>query len=464
MIPMRTKGTAAVLSKNDIIELKITALSSEGNGIGHSQDGMTVFTPLTAIGDTALVRIVKVKKNYAFGRLEKVINPSSIRTVDNCAAFRQCGGCVLRHIDYQSELEAKTLRVYDAIKRIGGIDMPPQPILSGPDERYRNKAQYPISQTYETGFFATHSHRIIPCDDCLLQPEIFEKISKTVMLWARLNKISIYNEATNKGLLRHLYLRIGQKTDEILVVLVINGEHLPHSESLIKSLLELLGERLKSLQININRADTNVILGEKCAVLYGSDYINDILCGVRVRISPLSFYQVNRNMAEKIYKMAAEYAAPHGKKILDLYCGAGTIGLSMASEAQSIIGVEIVPQAIEDAKFNAKQNGIKNARFICADAAEAAIKLKLEGIAPDTVILDPPRKGCSEELLETVCNGFAPERIVYVSCDPATLARDIAYLSTHGYTLNEYTPADLFPRTAHCECVALLERHSDINS
>ena len=239
---------------------------------------------------------------------------------------------------------------------------------------------------------------------------------------------------------------------------VINGESLPFSDELIDSLKRVCGDSLKSVQININKKDTNVILGEKCIVLYGQSYITDILCGVRVRISPLSFYQVNRDMAELLYQKAAEYAKPQNKNILDLYCGAGTIGLSMAEKANTIIGVEIVPQAVEDAKINAEQNGMKNARFICADAALAAEKLAQEGTKTDVVIVDPPRKGCSEELIKTIANGFTPERVVYVSCDPATLARDIKIFGDMGYELREYTPADLFPRTSHVETVALLYR------
>ena len=445
------------MQKNDEIILSITDITSEGSGIGR-YNGMAVFVPLTAVGDTAKVKILKVKKTYAYGKLLELITPSDDRCTPDCEVFSKCGGCVFRHIGYDAELRLKTSKVYEAVKRIGGVDMMPQKILFSNTLNYRNKAQYPVSIDGKVGFYAFHSHRIITCNNCLLQPQIFTDILKVTEEWIEKNSISIYDENCNKGLLRHIYLRIGEKTGEIMFTAVINGENLPFSEELIIILKEVCGDSLKSVQININKKDTNVILGEKCVVLYGQSYITDILCGVRVRISPLSFYQVNRDMAERLYEKAADYAEPDGKNILDLYCGAGTIGLSMAEKAKNIIGVEIVPQAVEDAKINAEQNGIKNARFICADAADAAAQLAREKVNCDVVIVDPPRKGCSEELIKTIAHDFSPERVVYVSCDPATLARDIKIFGESGYELKEYTPADLFPRTSHVETVALLSR------
>lgn len=443
------------LKKNDIIKLEITGISSDGVGIGRAENGMAVFTPLTAIGDIASVRIVKVSKKLAFGRLEEILSPSPNRIFTDCPVFNKCGGCSMRHILYEKELEIKSNRVYEDMRRIGKTDIPPQPILYGAPDRYRNKAQFPVSPDGGVGFFARRSHRIIPCSDCLLQPEIFAKAAQTVSQWIRENNISIYDETKHSGLLRHLYLRVAAATGEVMAVLVINGNSLPCSDVLVERLKETLGNSLKSVQLNINRADTNVILGNKCVTLYGGEHITDILCGIKVNISALSFYQVNRTMAELLYKKAACYAQPDGAEILDLYCGTGTIGLSMAARAKSVIGVEIVEAAINDARENAKINNIKNARFICADAAQAAKRLKAEKIKPDVVVLDPPRKGCSDELLNTVCNGFSPKRIVYISCDPATLARDTSVLSANGYTLREYTPADLFPRTSHVETAAL---------
>ena len=286
-------------------------------------------------------------------------------------------------------------------------------------------------------------------------------MAKETTDWIRENNISIYDESQNKGLLRHIYIRIAEKTGEIMFAAVINGNKLPHSEKIVEKLKAVCGENLKSVQININKEDTNVILGEKCEVIYGEKYITDILCGVKVRLSPLSFYQVNRDMAEKLYEKACEYARPEGKNILDLYCGAGTIGLSMAKKAKSIIGVEVVPEAIEDAKVNAQNNQIENARFICSDATAAAQILAKEGIKPDTVIVDPPRKGCTEELIKTIAHEFTPQSVVYVSCDPATLARDLKIFKENGYELVEYTPCDLFPRTSHVETVACLTRRLD---
>ena len=444
--------------KNDEIMISITDVTSEGSGIGK-YNGMAVFVPCTAVGDIVKVKILKVKKTYAYGKLLEVVTPSCDRADDVCLNFFKCGGCTYRHITYAAEQIIKQNKVYECIKRIGGINMPPKPIISGEADRYRNKAQYPVSSEGRVGFFAFHSHRVISCDDCLIQPQIFTDMVRAAEEWISECKIPVYDEASHKGLLRHIYIRLAKATGEIMFTAVVNGENLPYADFILGKLKEICGENLKSLQININKSRTNVILGDECRVIYGEKYITDILCGVKVRLSPLSFYQVNRDMAERLYEKAAEYAAPDGKNILDLYCGAGTIGLSMANRAKSVIGVEIVPQAVEDAKFNAKNNGIINARFICADATSAAELLAKEGIFPDTVIVDPPRKGCSQELINTITDKFRPERVVYVSCDPATLARDLKLFSKGGYLLKEYTPVDMFPRTSHVEVVTCLSRN-----
>lgn len=450
------------MKKNDEIILEIDGYASTGSGVGHF-DGMAVFVPLTAKGDTVRVKILKVKKAYAYGKAVEIINAAIARANPDCEVFSRCGGCVYRHISYAAECEIKQDKVYNSIKRIGGIDMKPRGIIGAKNVYgYRNKAQYPISENGNVGFFGTHSHRVIENENCLLQPEIFANICTVITKWIKENNISIYNEKTHTGLVRHIYLRQAAKTSELMAVLVINGDTVPNPDVLVNRLKNLLGENLKSVQLNINKKDTNVILGDKCVLLFGDTYITDILCGVKVRISPLSFYQVNRDMAEVLYEKAAEYAETKGKTVLDLYCGAGTIGLSMAKTAKKIIGAEIIPDAVRDAKINAEINGINNAEFICADAAAAAKQLAERGEKPDVVIVDPPRKGCDEELLNTIANDFSPERIVYVSCDSSTLARDIAVLSKLGYKLAEYTPVDLFPRTAHVECAALLRR-IDIN-
>ena len=445
------------MQKNEEYVLEIVDVTAEGSGVGRAE-GMAVFVPLTAVGDRAKVKILKTKKTYAYGKLLSLERPSKSRIDNDCPYFNQCGGCVYRHISYEAEKALKENKVYENIKRIGGVDMKPQFIITDEPDRYRNKAQYPVSSEYSAGFYAFHSHRIIPCEDCLLQPGIFAKITESVCLWAKQNDISIYDEIIHKGFLRHIYIRKAQVTGEIMVCLVINGEILPESGELIDRLVELCGDDLKSVQINVNKKDTNVILGNKCKTIYGDDYITDVLCGVKIRLSPLSFYQVNHTMAQKLYEKAKDYAKPAGKNVIDLYCGAGTIGLSMASDAKSIIGVEIIPEAIEDAKHNAKINGIENARFICADATAAAEQLAKDGITADTVVVDPPRKGCSEEVIKTIANSFCPETVVYVSCDSATLARDIKIFADNGYQLKEYTPCDLFPRTSHVETVALLRR------
>lgn len=444
------------MNKNDEIKIEITGMTSEGNGVGR-YNGMAVFTPLTALGDVALVKIVKKEKNFAYGKLLKLIKPSPDRCEDGCVCYSMCGGCSFRHINYEAECKIKSNMVRDALSRIGGIDVPLSPIMYGKSEKYRNKAQYPISPDGKTGFFAARSHRIIPCDGCALQPDEFSVVTKAVELFIKQYGVSVYNSQTGKGLLRHIYIRSSAAGD-IMAVLVINGENLPHGDALCDILRSVLGERLKSFMININRERTNVILGNRCKTLYGDGYITDTLCGVRLRVSPLSFCQVNHDMAQRLYEKVAEYADVEGKTVIDLYCGTGAIGLTLAKKAKSVIGVEIVPQAVEDAKVNAAENGITNARFICADAAAAAEQLRREGVRADTVIVDPPRKGCDRELLETVANFFKPETLVYVSCNPATLARDCKILSKLGYSAVAVTPADLFPRTAHVETVCLLKR------
>lgn len=446
------------MQKNEIYEIEITGTATDGSGIGRAA-GVVVFVPNAAEGDRAKVKILKVLKNRAYGKIEELAEPSESRYECDCEVFERCGGCVFRHITYDAEKQIKARRVADAVKRIGKVDMEPQPILASNNRgRYRNKAQYPVGAGGEAGFYALHSHRIIECSDCLLQPKEFAGILECVKCWMARNKIPGYDESTGRGLIRHIYIRKGFATGDIMVVLVINGKNLPYADELVALLKGKLGDLLKCVEYNINTADTNVIMGEKSVTLYGDGHIEDILCGVRVRISAHSFYQVNRDMAERLYQKAAEYAQPEGKTLLDLYCGAGTIGLSMADRAERVIGVEIVPQAVENARTNAALNGFDNAEFICSDAASAAKKLAERGVGVDVVILDPPRKGCSAELMKTVAEDFSPERIVYVSCDPATLARDINILTGLGYVLREYTPADLFPGTAHVETVALLTR------
>ena len=453
------------MKKNDDIILDITSLSGQGVGIGRV-DGMAVFVDNTAVGDRVEAHIIKVKKNYSVGKLSKIIFPSESRKEVDCPVFSRCGGCAFRHIHYKNELEIKSAGVYDAMKRIGSLDVKPKEILPAPIEvGYRNKAQYPVS-TDENGlyygFYARHSHRVIRSEGCKLQPPIFEKTMKLIKIWADKNGVSAYDETKREGILRHILLRYGEKTGELMVVAVINADSLPFAEDLTEILREGLGENLASLQYNVNKEDTNVILGEKTVKVFGNDYITDEICGVKVRISAASFYQVNRAAAEVLYKKAAAYIEKEDKVILDLFCGIGTVGLSVLNlcgrEGRTLVGVEIVPAAIENAKQNALLGGVQNARFILGDATAAAEKLSRENIVPDTVIVDPPRKGCDEKLLKIIAYDFAPKKLIYISCDPATLARDSKILSENGYELKEYSPVDLFPGTAHIETVALFEQ------
>lgn len=449
--------------KNDIINLTITSMTSQGSGVGKTDDGMVIFVPHSAVGDELKVRILKNKKSYAYGKIEEIISPSPSRKEVDCPQFFKCGGCSYRHIDYNSELEIKFNRVKDALERIGGFEnIKINPVVSNEStDRYRNKAQLPctiINDKFSFGFFANHTHRIVPCEDCLLQPELFKKAMDVTAEFMEETHQLPYDEKTGKGKLRHLYIRYGEATDELMVCYVVNGNGLKQEDLLVKMLKNAL-PNLKSVVINSNKENTNVILGKENRVIYGEDYITDILCGLKFKISPHSFYQVNRAQAEKLYTIGKEYAQLKGGEVLlDLYCGTGTIGLTMADKCKTLIGVEIVPQAIEDAKINAELNGVENARFICGDAGFGAKMLRDENITPDVVIIDPPRKGCSQELIETVCK-MAPKRIVYISCDPETLARDLKIFA-QDYEIKKVTPVDLFSRTPHVETVVQLIRIS----
>lgn len=448
------------LTKNQDIILNITGITTEGSGVGH-YDGIAVFVPNTAVGDEIECHIIKTKKTYAIGKIKSILKASTDRIIPDCPVFSKCGGCAFRHIEYAAECDMKKQRVADAFSRIGHMDITPESMIkSASTNRYRNKAQYPVR--YENGklsigFFAPNSHRVIDCRDCMLQPKEFARILTIFEKWITKNSITVYNETTHKGLLRHIYIRKAFITNQIMVCAVINGHNLPKKDDLIISLIKECNN-IVSIAVNENTNDSNVILGKKCSIIWGSEYIEDVLCGVKVRISPLSFYQVNREQAELLYKKAAEYAAvTETDTLLDLYCGAGTIGLSMAKKVKSLIGVEIIPEAVEDAKINAEINGITNAEFICGDAPEAAKILKNRGIKPDVIIIDPPRKGCAPELLQTIVE-MNPDRLIYVSCDPATLARDCAILKDKGYETNKATAVDMFPRTSHVETVCLLSR------
>lgn len=445
--------------KNDVVTIEITGMTSEGAGVGR-HDGAAVFVRNSAVGDIIEAVIIKVTKNYSVGKLLRVITPSDKRIDNDCTSYPRCGGCVYRHISYAEECRIKRERVADCLRRIGGIDIHVDECEYGAEREYRNKAQYPVgldNGRLSIGFFAPHSHRIVDCRDCALQPREFAQIIHAAQRFILDYGITVYDESTKRGLLRHIYIRKAEATDEFMVCMVINGDELPHADAFVSLMRDTLGDRLATVVININKRDTNVILSDKCVPIYGDGYITDVLCGVRLRLNVLSFYQVNRAMATKLYEKAAQLAG-EGKLLLDLYCGAGSIGLSMADKFESVIGVEIIPEAIEDAEFNAASNGISNARFICGDALEAARMLDNEGIFPDTVVVDPPRKGLASDLPRLIAQRFSPERIVYVSCDPATLARDLAEFKVNGYEVKSVTPFDLFARTEHVETVALLSR------
>lgn len=447
-----------VLKKNDEIQLEITSLTSQGSGVGHF-DGMAVFVQNTAVGDVVLAHIIKVKSSYAVAIIKSIIKPSPDRIEPDCSVFGKCGGCAFRHISYASELEAKKQFVQSALERIGGLNIKVEEILHAKSEHYRNKAQYPVRLTQDgkmqIGFYSRRSHRIIDCRNCLLQPQYFVNILNAIEAWQSKTGVSCYNESKHSGVMRHVYVRKSFSLGETMVCLVINAEDIPDKNGLIER-LKKADSTITSVVLNINKKDTNVVLGEKCVTIWGRDYIEDTLCGLKFHISPLSFYQVNPRAAKLLYEKARQYAELKKDEILlDLYCGTGTIGLIMAKDAGRVIGAEIIEQAVADAKENAKLNGIENADFICVDAEEAAKTLFEKEIKPDVVVLDPPRKGCSPQVLSTVSK-MQPRRIVYVSCDPATLARDLKIFASLGYNTKKVTAVDMFPRTAHVETVCQL--------
>ena len=453
------------LQKNQILTLRIERLSSDGSGVAHSPDGETVFVPGAAPGDEADVRIVKDCKRYAFGILDHLRTPSPDRIPVDCAVAGPCGGCSLRHLDYTAELRAKQENVTDAFRRIGGLDVPVLDICPSPEvDRYRNKVQFPVGLDKNgnpcIGFYAGRTHRIVPCPDCKLQPGVLNDIGNALCRFFAENGIQPYNEETGRGLVRHIFLRRGAHSGQIMVCLVCTRPNFPHADALCTRLREQFAD-IATILLNVNSKNTNVILGTETHTLYGPGYIEDTLCGVPVQLGPLSFYQVNTLAAERLYGIAAQYAQlTPDDLLLDLYCGMGTIGLSMVDHCRELVGVEIVPEAIESAKANAARMGDAVAAkscFFCADAGQAATRLAAEGLHPDVVMLDPPRKGCDEATLSAVVR-MAPRRVVYVSCNPATAARDAAWLEQNGYHTEQVQPVDLFPRTKHCECVIALSK------
>ena len=462
------------MQKNDLVTVAIEDIGVGGEGIGKV-DGYTLFIKDAIIGDVVEAKIVKAKKNYGYARLMNIVTPSENRVEKPmCPMARRCGGCQIQEMKYEAQLAFKEGKVRGNLERIGEVptellDNVMQPIV-GMEEpfHYRNKAQFPIGTDKEghiiTGFYAGRTHSIIPNTDCALGVAVNQKILEIILHFMENNNISAYDEEKHKGLVRHVLIRYGFKTDEIMVCLVINGEKLPHAEKLVDKLCKIPG--MTSITISVNKAKTNVIMGNEIKLLWGQTYITDYIGNVKYQISPLSFYQVNPLQTEKLYGLALDYADLNGNEtVWDLYCGIGTISLFLAQKAKQVYGVEIVPQAIDDARNNAKINDITNAEFYVGKAEEVLPEYYREyqeshggeTAHADVIVVDPPRKGCEESLLQTIVD-MQPEKVVYVSCDSATLARDVKFLRESGYELKKITPVDQFPNTVHVETVVLLSQ------
>ena len=450
------------MKKDDLIEVTIEDLSEEGTGIGKFE-GMTFFIKDAVIGDRVRAKIMKLKKTYGFARLMEVLTPSPDRVEPLCPVARQCGGCQIQAMNYEAQLAFKTRKVENNLKRIGKFEEIPMESIIGMEDpfHYRNKAQFPFGKNRDgkiiTGFYAGRTHSIIENTSCHLGKEVNEEILEKILAWMNAFHVEPYNEATGKGLMRHSLIRCGFRTGEIMVCLVINGRKIPGEEALVDSLKIIPG--MTSISLNVNKEKTNVILGREVINLWGRPYIEDYIGEVKYQISPLSFFQVNPVQTERLYGKALEYAGLTGEEtVWDLYCGIGTISLFLARKARKVYGVEIIPDAIEDARRNASLNGFTNTEFYVGKAEEVLPeKYEKEGVRADVIVVDPPRKGCDENLLSTMVK-MQPERIVYVSCDSATLARDLRYLCDNGYELKRVCPADMFPQTVHVETVVLLSQ------
>lgn len=456
------------INKNDEFELEIDDLGSEGEGIGHL-DGYTLFVKDALPGDVVRVKVIKAKKNYGYGRLMEILKPSKNRVEPVCPVARQCGGCQIQHLSYEAQLSYKENKIKNCLVRLGKfpqeqIDSIMEPIM-GMDEpyHYRNKAQFPVGRSKDgeivTGFYASRTHSIIPAKGCAIQDKRNEQILETVIGTMKEYNIEPYDETSHKGLVRHILTRVGYHTGEIMVCFVLNGTSLPHQEVFIERLTAIEG--MKSISININKEKTNVILGTKVKTLWGEDYIVDSIGDIKYQISPLSFYQVNPVQTQKLYQTALDYAGLTGGEIVwDLYCGIGTISLFLAQKAKMVYGVEIVPEAIADANRNKAFNHIENVEFFVGASEEVLPQKYKESngkMSADVIVVDPPRKGCDAALLQTVMD-MAPEKVVYVSCDPATLARDLRILCDGGYELTKVRGCDMFGHSGHVETVCLLSR------
>lgn len=442
--------------EGQLCRLVIDGYASDGAGVARL-DGMVVFVQGGIRGEACDVRLTHVGRSALWGRVEEVVNPSPARIFPRCLHYTKCGGCQFRHMNYAEELEAKRIRVEDALRRLGGAEIHVSAILGAEQvDRYRNKAQFPVAKGPRIGFYRPRSHDVIDVDDCLLQGEAAARLRGAVKEWMAEYSIPAYNERTFTGLVRHVYVRTN-RAGRSLCCLLVNGRGVPREAELVRA-LRRAEPNLAGIVLGVNEKHNNVILGDSYRALWGEDFLSDTLCGLTFRLSVPSFYQVNPAQTEVLYGKALEFAGLTGTEtVLDLYCGIGTISLVMARKAGMVWGAEVVPQAVDDAIANAQRNHIENARFLCADAGEAARYLEGEGVRPDVVCVDPPRKGLAEDVVDTIAD-MGPERVVYVSCDPGTLGRDVKRFAGRGYTLKKAVAMDMFPRTAHVETVCLLSK------
>ena len=442
--------------EGQLCRLVIDGYASDGAGVARL-DGMVVFVQGGIRGEACDVRLTHVGRSALWGRVEEVVNPSPARIFPRCLHYTKCGGCQFRHMNYAEELEAKRIRVEDALRRLGGAEIHVSAILGAEQvDRYRNKAQFPVAKGPRIGFYRPRSHDVIDVDDCLLQGEAAARLRGAVKEWMAEYSIPAYNERTFTGLVRHVYVRTN-RAGRSLCCLLVNGRGVPREAELVRA-LRRAEPNLAGIVLGVNEKHNNVILGDSYRTLWGEDFLSDTLCGLTFRLSVPSFYQVNPAQTEVLYGKALEFAGLTGAEtVLDLYCGIGTISLVMARKAGMVWGAEVVPQAVDDAIANARRNHIENARFLCADAGEAARYLEGEGVRPDVVCVDPPRKGLAEDVVDTIAD-MGPERVVYVSCDPGTLGRDVKRFAGRGYTLKKAVAVDMFPRTAHVETVVLLSK------
>ena len=442
--------------EGQLCRLVIDGYASDGAGVARL-DGMVVFVQGGIRGEACDVRLTHVGRSALWGRVEEVVNPSPARIFPRCLHYTKCGGCQFRHMNYAEELEAKRIRVEDALRRLGGAEIHVSAILGAEQvDRYRNKAQFPVAKGPRIGFYRPRSHDVIDVDDCLLQGEAAARLRGAVKEWMAEYSIPAYNERTFTGLVRHVYVRTN-RAGRSLCCLLVNGRGVPREAELVRA-LRRAEPNLAGIVLGVNEKHNNVILGDSYRTLWGEDFLSDTLCGLTFRLSVPSFYQVNPAQTEVLYGKALEFAGLTGAEtVLDLYCGIGTISLVMARKAGMVWGAEVVPQAVDDAIANARRNHIENARFLCADAGEAARYLEGEGGRPDVVCVDPPRKGLAEDVVDTIAD-MGPQRVVYVSCDPGTLGRDVKRFAGRGYTLKRAVAVDMFPRTAHVETVVLLSK------